>query len=139
MVENLHPSRQANMVDAHRRDVDDDVVPRREHGDRALACVVVSSVAAAAVLVARMATPPRVDHWTDGVSGGLVWVFAGLVPAALAAVVLAVRRAGQPGVRGVLVATTCVSLSTVLGAGLRVTAPHVNGAAAAIGAGLDTA
>ncbi len=85
-----------------------------------------------------MKAPPGADHWTDGVAGGLVWVFAGLVPAALAAVALAVRRAGQTGVRGVLVATTCVSLSTVLGAGLRVREPHVDGALAALGAGLDT-
>ena len=67
-----------------------------------------------------------------------MWVFAGLVPAALAAVALAVRRAGQTGVRGVLVATTCVSLSTVVGAGLRVRSPDVDGALAALGAGLDT-
>ena len=113
-------------------------MPTRERGDHALACVLVSSVVAAAVLVSRMETPAGADHWTDGVAGGFVWVFAGLVPAALAAVVLAVRRAGQTGVRGVLVATTCVSLSTVLGAGLRVRAPDVDGALAALGAGLDT-
>ena len=67
-----------------------------------------------------------------------MWVFAGLVPAALAAVALAVRRAGQTGVRGVLVATLACRCRPCSAPACASARHDVDGALAALGAGLDT-
>src|SRR6478735_8805665 len=105
--------------------------------ERILAVVAVAATVLAMVLAVEVRTAPGTDRWTEGAAGAWLWLWCGVVPVVVAALVAVVRRR-RGSARLLLGAAVAVALSTALGEAMHVVEPgfdrHVVGA---VGAGLD--